>query len=1331
MTEYSYLLSLIFVLYMPFEIWSLRRAAIKVTDHLQIYTKAGLAVALSVIELIFLLASTAVSNRYRDRIPALTAFLAAIELCIILSFGHRRTVRPSTPVILYLSSSLIKDLVALTLPSGNREPSGLSLLVARAALELSLLVTESQSKSRVLKPQYSYLTPEERTGILGRVFFWWINPVLKQGYRDVLTPNELPVIDEALSAKILRKRMIRAWGRRSKPEAKFTLPFALFKGFRREFLLPVLPRLFLIVFRYSQPILIGITIEYIQHTDSEGKSIDTGYWLVILTGIIYSGLAISTSCYQHKLNRLQLITRGALVEIIYARSLRVESSPVPNGRALTLMSADVDSVDTSAEMVHETWAQLVEVIVGTSLLARQIGWFALLPLVIIFVCSRMSAYVAKHLQGRQKDWSAATQHRLTTIASAFGGVKSMKILGLEEAVNFLISNLRDREIAMSKRLRWIMVAYNASANALGIFSPVLTLVLFAVSQKRGGSLDPDTVFTSIALLALVTHPANMVMTLIPRAVACLANFERIQMYLTEGLLLDKRAFIRSETTAGSKHSLETRQRLAILMENVQIQPSSTSPPILQGVNLEINRGSVVMFSGPVNSGKSALALTILGEIVPREGKVAIADEAIGFCNQLAWLPTASIRDAICQGDANLDENWYDTVIELCGLRKDLETFADRDMTWVGSGGINLSGGQKSRIALARAIYSRCSILILDDPFSALDGEVESHVVQGLLGPQGILRTTCTTVLLITNSAQYYALADKIVLLDDGRVQVLDPRHEIVLGKPQISKILMSGRKVENKDSANNSTALADRTRMEDAAADVARRTGDIALYGYYFGSVGASSILLMASCTAIYAFCLTFSQFGQDIQLVDKQLPPAFSNLSVQIFKLLVQTAILFAVQHFMALTLPFCAICVSKLYTNFIETVDGIATIRAFGWEHEFEHDNISRLDTSQNPLYLLLCLQRWLNVVLDLLITGIALLLIAFAVSLRDTATGAEIGVALNMIIAANTTLLRLMENWTSVETSLGAISRLRSIDYNTPSEDKSYDYLEPSSQWPIEGSIKIKDLSVGYAPQKLVLRDLNLEIQPGQTFVLCGRSGSGKSSLFLTLLRLLNPRAGSIEVEDVDIARLPVHMVRRRGFIAVPQDPFLLSGASLRFNLDPYNRHHDAAIVKVLKQTGLWPHIHSSSEFQERHAAVSTSTDAAHMHDYLDIIDKPLSTFSPVSAGQRQMFALAQALLRVQPRSSTAPTDDCGTYYDDRETKPIVILDEPSSSLDPETEAKMQELMKEHIIEKGHTVIMISHRDINAQKDVRQRFGTVIWMKNGKVLKFMASLKISPEQ
>ena len=230
----------------------------------------------------------------------------------------------------------------------------------------------------------------------------------------------------------------------------------------------------------------------------------------------------------------------------------------------------------------------------------------------------------------------------------------------------------------------------------------------------------------------------------------------------------------------------------------------------------------------------------------------------------------------------------------------------------------------------------------------------------------------------------------------------------------------------------------------------------------------------------------------------------------LEIFKLLMQCIVIFLAQPTIAMTLPLCTIFVyliqrvylrtsrqlrfidlesrAKLYTSFLETVSrifqpqvfealileqvkGIATIRAFGWEERFVINNIEKLDISQRPLYLLLCLQRWLNVVLDLLIAGVAVFLIASAVRFRNTVTGADMGIALNMIIAANTTLLRLVENWTTLETSLGAVSRLRLVDHGTLSEDEVLDCLEPSPEWPSIGSVKIKDLSAGYRSAILV--------------------------------------------------------------------------------------------------------------------------------------------------------------------------------------------------------------------------------------------------------------------
>lgn len=229
------------------------------------------------------------------------------------------------------------------------------------------------------------------------------------------------------------------------------------------------------------------------------------------------------------------------------------------------------------------------------------------------------------------------------------------------------------------------------------------------------------------------------------------------------------------------------------------------------------------------------------------------------------------------------------------------------------------------------------------------------------------------------------------------------------------------------------------------------------------------------------------NRFGQDISLVDKDLPGASTTLVTQICKLTMQIIFLFIVQKALILTLPLCATMVyfvqriylrtsrqlrfielesrSAVYSSFLETVEGIATIRAFGWQDKYEADNFRQLDKSQGPLYLLLCLQRWLNVVLDLLIAGVAATVICLAVYYNGTTTGAQVGVALNLILVANTTLLRLVESWTSLEISLGAIARLKAVATETPKEDKLWENLIPPANWPSSGTVELRNISASY--------------------------------------------------------------------------------------------------------------------------------------------------------------------------------------------------------------------------------------------------------------------------
>ena len=284
----------------------------------------------------------------------------------------------------------------------------------------------------------------------------------------------------------------------ARPETRKTLPLALLKAVKKPFLVAIMPRLFLIAFRYSQPTLIKRSIRYVLTYSAAAQS-NLGYWLVVSAAIVYVGLAvgynshssspranvrlqIATAVYQHCINRLKLLTRSALVGLIHDKTIKSPSIANDNGEATTLMSTDADSLDGIAEMVHEVWAQVVEVIIGIVLLSSEVGWIWPLPLFLIYstfvftvsglalicvVCSHVSRFVAKQLHPRQKAWNNATQSRVAATSSMLSAMKTIKLLGFQQYLSNRIQELRKEELYAASKLRWLMVYYNAS----GLSSP--------------------------------------------------------------------------------------------------------------------------------------------------------------------------------------------------------------------------------------------------------------------------------------------------------------------------------------------------------------------------------------------------------------------------------------------------------------------------------------------------------------------------------------------------------------------------------------------------------------------------------------------------------------------------------------------------------------------------------------------------------------------------------------------------------------------------------------------------------------------------------------------
>lgn len=282
--------------------------------------------------------------------------------------------------------------------------------------------------------------------------------------------------------------------------------------------------------------------------------------------------------------------------------------------------------------------------------------------------------------------------------------------------------------------------------------------------KYGSALDVETAFTTVAILTMVTHPANMLMTIAPLAVASLASFERVEQYLLEAFQRDCRRYDPKVSNSA--------ERPGITLQNVSIGFHPSSGNVLENIGFDVPPGSFVACLGPVGSGKTSLLRAIAGDLECSSGSILTPrQEGMALCTQIPWLPAGTIRHVICVDSQRIDEEWYQTVIHACCLDVDFRALAFQDSTQLGSRGSNLSGGQRQRVvrscltsriagaktnmqqAIARALYSRCHILLLDDPFSALDTETSSRIAQNLFGGAGLCRQSNMTVFLTTNSSE--------------------------------------------------------------------------------------------------------------------------------------------------------------------------------------------------------------------------------------------------------------------------------------------------------------------------------------------------------------------------------------------------------------------------------------------------------------------------------------------------------------------------------------------------------------------------------------------------
>ncbi|KAF5010391.1 hypothetical protein FDECE_3443 [Fusarium decemcellulare] len=1341
---------------------------------------------------------------------AVLSLITGLALAALSYVEHTRSIRPSTILNLYLAASVLFD-VAQCRTLWLRQDNGAvaAIFTTGVVSKVAMLGAEMTEKRSILKPPYSSYSPEAISGVLNRSVFWWINALLVRGSSSRLCLKDLFDLDLELITKHIEPKFRRTWASVSK-QSSHSLLLATFKTFWFKILTIVFFRLCLIGFKFSQPLLIHRAVSLLEESDSQDKT-SIGRTLIGATSLIYIGIALMTGMFRHNVYRLITMVRSAMVGLIYHTTLSLDAKTASNAAALTLMSTDLESIASGFEVFDSLWADPIEIGVAIYILYSQIGLAFIAPIITslslfpsstnltwrylrwasVFICVPIALRGVS--ASAQNDWLESIERRVAVIASVLSNMKGVKMTGLSDLVGDRLQAFRVHELQVASKFRAMLAVSVVIGSMSQVVTPVITLITYVLLVRaEGASLTSAKAFTALSLVSLLAFPIQNMAKAVPQLAAAGGCFQRIQAYVLTGdesmakcdegaaapIACEKK---QQHSRRGSSTDDASEKKALVTLSDASFTIGVTEEPILRDISVSILQETWTVIIGPIGSGKSVLLLALLDELHLTAGsmdRAAMLRGGVGYCAQDAWLPNLSIRDIICAGDAgNVDETWYSAIVEACLLRSDLDELPAGDRTVIGSNGVSLSGGQKQRVSLARAVYSRRSLLVLDDVLSGLDPTTEQALVERVFGPDGLLRKHAITVVLATHSGTLARIfeghglqrlkqnvvrhargADHVIVLQTGG-SILEQ------GPPdQIAKHLPSqGRQDGDRSTSSTTTGdslQADSSPSSSQANDVAqapshepsvvRQTGDFRLYAYYFRALGwvntvgmaltiltysvfqkfptlwvqwwtaaevdapgrktdmyagvygafcgiclicfstcifllfhygipRSSIalhatLLKATLDAPYWFFVStdtgdlINRFSQDMSLVCMQLPAALvdtmlnagvclvggvlitmgSKWSLTIYPALI--VILYILQRFYLRTSRQMRLldleAKAPLYSHFLETLRGIVTIKAFAWQLSAERHNAKLLDSSQRPFYLMYSIQRWLNLVLDLLVAGVATMIVALATQLKDSSSGA-LGVALLNILTFSQDLTALIRTWTDLETSLGAIARVKSFESETPSEHTSPEMKDAPEQWASQGNIKFERVSASYkSGGELVLKDISLQIPAGTKVGICGRTGSGKSTFILTLLRLAEIENGDVFIDGLSTRAIPLNVLRQ-SVIAMPQDSLLLPG-TVRFNADPFSKHRDDDILTAMDDVGLLDIVKSAS----------------------GELDADIDSLS-LSKGQQQLLCMVRALL--------------GASY-------IVVLDEMTSSVDAVTEERMMSLVKNRFAHK--TVLAIAH-------------------------------------
>ncbi|XP_069484045.1 cystic fibrosis transmembrane conductance regulator [Ambystoma mexicanum] len=676
-------------------------------------------------------------------------------------------------------------------------------------------------------------SPIEKATLFSKVFFRWTNPILKKGYRQRLELSDIYQIPAADSADNLSERLEREWDRelatsKKKPKLINALRRCFFWKFVFYGLLLYLGE----VTKAVQPLLLGRIIASYDPANKAERSI--AYYLGIGLCLLFLVRMLLLHPAIFGLHHIGMQMRIAMFSLIYKKTLKLSSrvlDKISIGQLVSLLSNNINKFDEGLALAHFVWIAPLQVLLLMGLLWEQLQASAFCGLGFLVILALFQAWLGRKMMTYRDKRAGKINERLVITSEIIENIQSVKSYCWEEAMEKIIESIRQIELKLTRKAAYVRY-FNSSAF---FFSGFFVVFLSVLPHALTDGIALRKIFTTISFCIVLRMAVTRQF---PWAVQTwfdsLGVINKIQDFLqkeeyetleynlttTEVEMVNVTAswdegfgeiFEKAKSECNGRRV--SGDEPGVIFSNFPLQVTH----VLQEINFKIEKGQMLAVAGSTGAGKTSLLMMIMGELEPSAGKIKHSGR-ISFSPQVSWIMPGTIKENVIFG-VSYDEYRYKSVIKACQLEEELSKFPEKDNTVLGDGGITLSGGQRARISLARAVYKDADLYLLDSPFGYLDMFTEKEIFESCVCKLMANKTR----ILVTSKLEHLKKADKVLLLHEGSSYFYGTFSELQNQRPDFSSQLMGFDAFDHFSAERRNSILTETLRRCSVDGDAALR----------------------------------------------------------------------------------------------------------------------------------------------------------------------------------------------------------------------------------------------------------------------------------------------------------------------------------------------------------------------------------------------------------------------------------------------------------------------------------------------------------------------------